>query len=274
MVELSPSQRRSAMTETEGRAPLAPSPPSAVRIVRRRRPPAMGVAAERGCAPRQPCADRLQREDPGRPPHPRRLRRLLLSLLAAIPLMVLAWRACAILHGSNLDVVEHGAVYRSGQMRGPVLEERLRELGIRSVINLRGEKLGSAWYDAERDSCARLGVLHFDVPMSARLPPPPSSLTALVRLLHEAPRPLLIHCKNGADRSGLASAIALIVDESVDPRTAAARELDLWHGHVPLGPSDAMDDVLERFIDEGRGRSFAAWLEEDYAGARAPEDGG
>src|SRR5438105_1672086 len=65
----------------------------------------------------------------------------------------------------------------------------------------------------------------------------------VLNIIRNAPKPLLVHCTSGADRSGLVSALYRLADEgaSVDQ---ADRQLSLIYGHFPYltSRSKAMDD--------------------------------
>jgi protein tyrosine/serine phosphatase len=58
-------------------------------------------------------------------------------------------------------------------------------------------------------------------------------MDALVALLREAPKPMLIHCKDGADRAALASALYHLAIEG-KPLAEADDELTVWYGHIPF----------------------------------------
>jgi protein tyrosine/serine phosphatase len=70
-----------------------------------------------------------------------------------------------------------------------------------------------------------------------------------VTLLQQAPKPILIHCLGGADRSGLVSALYRFAIEGQKP-DAADKELSIWYGHVPLirPKVTAMDDSFWRYV--------------------------
>jgi hypothetical protein len=70
-----------------------------------------------------------------------------------------------------------------------------------------------------------------------------------VATLATAPKPILIHCKNGADRSGLVGALYLYTQEG-RPAEVAYRELSISRGHFPYlfwRDTIAMDDSFQRF---------------------------
>ncbi len=174
-----------------------------------------------------------------------------------------------VLVGENFHAVVPGELYRSAQLSGSHLERHVQAEGIRTVVNLRGPNPGSAWYDDEVRTCERLNVTHIDVRMSARELPPPAEAAALLAALHDAPRPLLVHCKNGADRSGLASAAYLIAEHGVDAATAASDQLHIWYGHMPVGATRAMDRFFALFESAKTKGTLAAWVDSEYPSALA-----
>jgi protein tyrosine/serine phosphatase len=68
-------------------------------------------------------------------------------------------------------------------------------------------------------------------------------------IVRDAPKPLLVHCKAGADRTGLVSALYRFAGEGVSA-DQADRELSLVYGHFPYltSRSKAMDDSFWAFV--------------------------
>ena len=90
----------------------------------------------------------------------------------------------------------------------------------------------------------RLNVSQEDIGMSAgRLPAVPA-LHRLLDVLDHAEPPLLIHCHRGIDRTGLASALALLLYTDTTPEVARS-ELGLVRGHLAFGRTANID----RFFD-------------------------
>jgi protein tyrosine/serine phosphatase len=150
----------------------------------------------------------------------------------------------------NVHVVVPGEVWRSAQLPASELEAVVKEYGIRSVLNLRGPRPGAEWYDAEIDMATRQGVEHIDFELWSGRDVSPAEAGALVQVMAHAPKPLLIHCWGGADRTGLASALyryAIAHDEARE----AAKELSVWYGHAPLvHPAvAAMDRSFTAFVN-------------------------
>jgi len=68
---------------------------------------------------------------------------------------------------------------------------------------LRGENPKQAWYQGEVETSRQLNIKHYDVSLNSHKTPSPQQLTLLKNILETAPKPLLIHCRAGADRTGL-----------------------------------------------------------------------
>lgn len=143
----------------------------------------------------------------------------------------------------NFHTVIPGELYRSGQPDTEAIE-RAAALGIRTIINLRGEKPGTAWYQEEAEAAERLGITLVNFRMSARHPLSPAHGAQLLALMEGAEKPLLIHCRAGADRTGLASALYLARAGQTD---RAATQLTPYYGHVPLSivPEFAMSESFQ-----------------------------
>lgn len=153
----------------------------------------------------------------------------------------------------NIHEVEPGQVYRSGQLWPSQLSSLLQEKGIRTVINLRGENPGRAWYDDEIRVTEAAGVRHVSLPMSANVEPSPDLLARLIDTLGTAQQPMLIHCEAGADRSGLASALYQLINKGQSP-AEADRQLSFRYGHFPwlTSRTGAMDRTFWRVVEASR----------------------
>lgn len=132
----------------------------------------------------------------------------------------------------NVHSVAPGVVYRSGQLGTARLDTLIRRDRIRSILNLRGPRPGADWYDGEVATSRRAGVEHVDFELSAVKDVSVPETERLVQLMAALPKPLLVHCQAGADRSGLAAALyryAILQDTAA----AAASQLSIWYGHFP-----------------------------------------
>ena len=146
----------------------------------------------------------------------------------------------------NFHAVVPGQLYRSAQIDANQLADAQKDYGIKTVINLRGESK-AGWYKDELAESARLGLTHIDFGLSAGRELTQKQVEQLIALMREAPKPILVHCKGGADRSGIASAL-YVAAISKGGEEAAEWQLSLFYGHfpIPFFPAWAMDETFER----------------------------
>jgi protein tyrosine phosphatase (PTP) superfamily phosphohydrolase (DUF442 family) len=186
------------------------------------------------------------------PPPPRRrlTRRTLLKLAGAGLLAGLSAEAVRVLALTNRHTVIDGQVYRTAQLDAGELARFIAEKKIRTVINLRGTCPDQTWYLGEARATHAAGICQEDVTLSAKRLPAPAEVRRLVEVLDHTEYPVVIHCIRGADRTGLVSAVAVIL--RTDASLSAARR-QLWprYGHFAVGRTA----VIDRFFD-----LYEAWL--------------
>lgn len=141
-------------------------------------------------------------------------RRISLWVLTGIVVVLAAVGGAYQIWLSTIHVVIPNQIYRSAQLTSPLLHHYIRTKNIKTVINLRGAQPKSAWYKKELAITSELGATHYDINMVSHQAPNKEQLRMLVYLLLYAKPPFLVHCLGGADRSGLASAVALILDKN------------------------------------------------------------
>lgn len=139
--------------------------------------------------------------------------------------------------------------------------KRLKARGLRTVLSLRGDP-GAAHNATERIWCAELGLTLIQVGMSDKHAPKRATLLELIETFRQAETPLLIHCKSGADRAGLASAIYLMTMQGV-PLPEARRMLSLRFLHLRASRAGVLDAVLDAY-GARQDMPFADWVAEVY----------
>ncbi len=177
----------------------------------------------------------------------KRLRRLALGLSAVALLTVVVFQNS--LFRGNFGVVDPGRVYRSAQPTSG-LPGLIRGRSLSTVLNLRGGSPRDPWYAGEVVACHEAGVAFYDLPMSATSRPGRRELLRLIDLFGSCEYPLLIHCKSGSDRTGLASALYLMVARGLGPEEALGA-FTVWYGHVPLLGTQRLHEPFHE---------YAAWL--------------
>lgn len=165
--------------------------------------------------------------------------------VAAVCLAYGVYIGIALLRG-NFHEILPGRYYRSAQLSGDALGEYIDQYKIKTVINLRGEHVGTPWYDAEASATASRGTTLVNFPMSALKELKAEDVQGLLGILKAAQQPVLVHCASGADRTGLASVIFLQQVAGIDEETAEW-QLSPIYGHIglPFLGAYAMDDTWE-----------------------------
>lgn len=166
-------------------------------------------------------------------------------VLAAAGVGVLC-EAVRVMALSNRHTVVPGRVYRCAQPTDADIRDLVARHGVRTVVNLRGFSPGYDWYAAEARATHDLNVSQEDITFSANRLPAPAELRRLIGVLDGTAYPVLIHCKRGADRTGMTSAVVRLL--YTDDTLAQARR-QLWprYGHFEFGRTAAMDGFLDRY---------------------------
>jgi protein tyrosine/serine phosphatase len=141
---------------------------------------------------------------------------------------------------------------------------KLAQMGIANIITLRGTTT-TPWLLLETEACTRYGIALHAIPMRSAAAPRRETLQELIALFRKLDRPLLMHCKSGADRTGLASAIYLMVIEG-QPLPVARRMLSLRYLHAHFLKAGVLDMLLDDFARVGHA-DFESWLANDYDAA-------
>ena len=136
----------------------------------------------------------------------------------------------------NFHTVVEGELYRSAQLSPSQLQAFVSEKRIASVINLRGSNPNEGWWLAETDYCREAGVIHLDFAWTNRNLPSREELRDFIEKCRTTPQPILVHCRSGADRTGLAC--ALYLHHIKHHEEADAREcFSVRYGHIPWASS-------------------------------------
>ena len=200
---------------------------------------------------------------------PLRWRRVLAGMLAVLAL-ALGIEIYRVTFGTNFHTVIDGRVYRCAQPSATELDQIIAQLGIRTVVNMRGNGDIQPWYVDETRTTHRHNVSQEDICFSAgRLPSVPE-LHRFVEVLEKTEYPILLHCRRGADRTGLAAAIIVLLS-SDGPIQRARWQMHPRFGHVALGRPGQLDLFLDYYEDwlkaQGQShspRTFRHWALTEY----------
>ena len=149
----------------------------------------------------------------------------------------------------NFHPITEGEAYRSAQMDRDELEYYIEKHNIRSILNLRGKNPDAQWYMEEMQVSAECNVMHYDISLSVSRGISNENVQRLIEIFKSAPRPILIHCQGGADRSGLVAAMWKVVVDK-EPKSEAGKQLSILYGHIPIGKTSAMNRFFENWEPE------------------------
>lgn len=146
----------------------------------------------------------------------------------------------------NFHTVIGGQLYRSAQPSAEQIADWHARYGIKTIINLRGAHPNQNWYRVERATAREYGVELIDYQLSAKRELTPAQVEELLAILAQVKPPVLIHCLDGADRSGLVSAF-YVASVAKGSEFFAELQLTPLYGHLPLWfiPYYAMDRSFE-----------------------------
>jgi hypothetical protein len=185
------------------------------------------------------------------PPRRRFPRRTLLRLAGAGALAWPLFEAVRVFALANTHTVIDGKVYRTAQLDGPELKRFIADKKIRTVINLRGTCPDTDWYLDECKATADADISQEDITLSAKRLPAPAEVRRVIEVLDGTDKPVVIHCQRGADRTGLVSAVAVLLLKENATLDEARRQLWPRYGHIEAGRTA----VIDQFFD-----FYAEWL--------------
>lgn len=195
-----------------------------------------------------------------------------------------AWRELMLAdHGlvrlfySNTHEIVPGKMWRSFQP-SPADLQRWKARGVRTIVNLRGDK-PSGHFFLEEEACRKLGLRLVVLRLFSRDAPSKEALHAARRLFNEIEYPAMMHCKSGADRVGLMATLFLFFHEG-RPLDEAMRQLSPRYGHVRQGKTGIIDHVLEKYVAHAKSKgislasvdAFFEWVDAVYDPVSAKAD--
>ena len=174
----------------------------------------------------------------------RKINRILLSVA------VLAFLASPILAQEDLRQKDlpnfhkvNGMVYRGAQPKSGGLE-LLRQLGIKTVVNLRDDDARAKQEEAE---ARKAGFQYFNFPFERLGRPHDKDLEQVLSIINNrSNQPVFVHCQHGADRTGVVIAVYRMTHDgwTSEQATAEAKRYGLkpWQ----LGMKDYIHDFYQR----------------------------
>jgi protein tyrosine/serine phosphatase len=162
----------------------------------------------------------------------------------------------------NFAEVVPGKWYRSNHPTPGRIARLAERYGIRTILNLRGERYcGSE--ALSRATAERLGLDHLYMAFESRGAPHRERILRFHGIWQTVATPVLMHCKSGADRAGLAAGLVVMFEGGTAAQALA--QLSWRFGHFRRAASGILDAFFLRYQAEAEGRvPFLEWVARDY----------
>ena len=152
--------------------------------------------------------------------------------------------------------------YRSNQpFPWQILDDKNKR-GIKTVVNLRGVRNCSSFF-LEKETCEKHNIKLINFPVTSRAAPKVETILAAKKLFNEVEYPIIMHCKSGADRAGLMSALYLILHKNVSVEEAK-KQLSFKYLHIKHAKTGILDAFFDNYIKESKNNTFLDWVKNDY----------
>jgi undecaprenyl-diphosphatase len=153
----------------------------------------------------------------------------------------------------NVHTVIPNKIYRSAQFDHKELTIYTKKFGLKTIVNLRGSWPTNHWYQVESTFAKQNHLHYYPIQFSAYKLPTKDKLRELVHLLQTAPQPIIFHCEGGADRTGMAAAISVILYDK-NPSTHLIKKQASWYYNA-ISRSTVGYQMLQNYF---------AWLKENH----------
>ena len=152
--------------------------------------------------------------------------------------------------------------YRSNQpFPWQILADKNKR-GVKTIINLRGIRNCSSFF-LEKETCERHNIKLINFPVTSRAAPKVETILAAKKLFNEIEYPIIMHCKSGADRAGLMSALYLILHKNISV-IEAKKQLSFKYLHIKYAKTGILDAFFDNYIKENKNKDFLDWVKNDY----------
>jgi protein tyrosine/serine phosphatase len=169
----------------------------------------------------------------------------------------------------NFHWVVPGECARAAQAWAGGITPFLKKRGIRAIINLRGRNDDLSWWKTETRDAARAGAAHFDTMLDSRKLPTRAMLVALIEAFDRAPRPFMLKCSGGQDRTSLAAAIYIIHRSGWAATDAARAQYACFpYLHFPKTHQRWLKVFLDFAAQDAGGAPIKQWIETVYTPER------
>jgi protein tyrosine/serine phosphatase len=165
----------------------------------------------------------------------------------------------------NFHWVVPGEAARAMQAWAGGVAPFLKRRGIRAIINLRGRNDDVSWWKKETAIAKGAGIAHLDAMLDSRKLPTQAMLARLIESFDLAPRPFMLKCSGGQDRTSFAAALYLIHRGGWEAMPVARAQFARFpYLHFPKAQQRWLKVFLDFALADAGGRSLTAWIADSY----------
>ena len=163
---------------------------------------------------------------------------------------------------TNFDRIADG-VYRSNHPGHKRLKS-FADMGGKTILTLRSKGSGPS-YLLEAESCRAIGLKFELIGLAARRAPTHAALAQLLQAFRTMEKPFLMHCKSGADRTGLAAALYLMIHEGQSVEQVQD-QLSFKYIHIRKIQTGILDHFLRLYAAHNARDpiGIADWIQDHY----------
>jgi len=156
-----------------------------------------------------------------------------------------------------------GGMFRENQPSPKRIAE-WAEMGIMTNINLRGDS-PKGFYLLEREACEKHGITMVDFRVYSRDTHSPEKIRAAKELFESIEYPAVMHCKSGADRTGIMGVLYRHFHMG-DTIEEAMEQLSFKYFHVKQGKTGMLDYFFNDYLNytKEHDMEFIDWVETVY----------
>src|SRR5215472_9586170 len=165
----------------------------------------------------------------------------------------------------NFHWVVPGEAARAMQAWAGRLKPFLKKRGIRAIINLRGRNDDLNWWRKETREASELGIAHLDAMLDSRKLPTRAMLVTLIESFDTAPKPFLLKCSGGQDRTSFAAALYLIHRDGWCAKDVALAQFARFpYLHFPKTQQRWLRLFPDFAQQDSGGAPLAGWIAQSY----------
>lgn len=147
----------------------------------------------------------------------------------------------------NLHRISDEAV-RSAQPTMWQLRRIVKKYHIKTILNLKGANQNSAYWAFEKEQCQKLGIKLVDIDIYGHSMPDAARIRHAKEIFNAIDYPIWIHCKAGADRSGIYATLYQYFHQNIP--LEKTNQLKFWpFGHNKYSSAGSFDFYLAAYFN-------------------------